>query len=131
MLAQNFKTPVDLEMDEKDFIAHVQFLGILERGEIIYQDAWRPKGKGFNMSLAFANCGTIGCIYGWTQNMQGKKIDQIPDSIPAARHELYCPFQTFDDVHERRNAVTLAQAAIALRNYLTSGEPRWDEALAA
>jgi hypothetical protein len=27
--------------------------------------------------------------------------------------------------------ITPAQAAVALRNYLTEGEPRWEEALAA
>lgn len=129
MLAQNFKTPAELRMTDADFAAHLRFLGMLEREEISHKNILFFKGDGFNMALAWApnpKCGTVGCIYGWTQWMQGKTVDRIPGALPEARHDLYCPRPPI-----RRHEITTAQAAIALRNYLTFGEARWSEAIAS
>lgn len=139
MLAQNFKTPAELGLTDDDFNSHVQVLGMLERQEMPHaHDCFSPPpGQSFNMALAFSKtrCGTVGCIYGWSKFFQGEPVSCVHTTgMTKARADLYCP--EFEWVGPNPNILTLreqittAQAAIALRNYLTHGEPRWEEALA-
>lgn len=129
MLAQNFKTPTDLQISDAEFEALVKVLGMLERQELIYSDVGKnllPIPNGFNMGTweQARACGTARCIGGWAAFLM--KVD-VEGYVIGARcstlNELFwgCP---------NDNKATTAQASIALRNYLTHGEPRWAEAMA-
>lgn len=135
MLAQNFKTPAELGIEELEFGALTKVLGMLERGELIHEP--RMKGNifdpqvqnGFCMACSGiqTSCGTVACIGGWVAILMGNKGPSINEYVnlvegSSSLRDLYWG-------RSRRN-VTPAQAAIALRNYLTHGEPRWEEALA-
>lgn len=141
MLAQNFKTPTALGISDIEFEALVKVLGMLERGDIRYSTKGNysegPKSKlaGFNMWSFYADhaCGTIGCICGWAEDVGG-----LPPYSLVLKHTrtgkcagLDSLFQGEQVVFDYGSArITPAQAAIALRNFLTHGEPRWAEALA-
>lgn len=135
MLAQNFKTASALRITDAEFDALVRVLGALERGELIHvpdrhETLPFPKGQSsFNMNLWNApsneDCGTVHCIGGWAEQFGGITWG-LPRPI-ALTALFYPPLKAkvgYDDI-------TTAQAAIALRNYLTHGEPRWEEALSA
>jgi hypothetical protein len=114
---------------------------MLERGEIPYSAdtgrlrALKPgvRPTAFNMYhfSAQAECGTVCCIYGWAV-----AVGQLPDSdLIIKRFNNDGVSRLFDPACElvaigRTDEIKPAQAAIALRNYLTHGEPRWAEALA-
>ena len=133
MLAQNFKTPAELDLTSAEFDALYKALGMLERGEI-EQDHFTMAATA---KVAPGGCSTPGCILGWANHIAGQALffDKIDYSDPLADLFLYKNSDAF-----RRNfaapnspsvdAVTTAQASIALRNYLTHGESRWDEVLA-
>jgi hypothetical protein len=134
MLAQYFKTPADLGIDDAELAALINVLGILERGEV-RRSEWkqtlnrRPRVmKGFNMLSFYAkgSCGTVGCICGWAEY-----IGKLP-TFSLARKRFYDPrlMQLFEPEIIDSDAVRPDQAAIALRNFLTLGDPRWAEAVA-
>lgn len=138
MLAQNFKTPADLKIDDAEFDALRKVLGMLERAELLPLDTG-VKGDVFCMSATYSNehsCGTIGCIGGYAAVAMGLTGHSIKGHVykyekGGALSELYFPRGTGAGrlLAGLRN-VTPSQGAIALRNYLTHGEPRWAEALA-
>lgn len=124
MLAQNFMTPADLGITDILFESLVKVLGMLERGELKHTPVTMPIPNGFNMADRWIHddCGTACCIMGWCDLVARKQL-----SWPISNHalaDLFCPDMCWAGHH------TPAQAAIALRNYLTHGEPRWAEALA-
>lgn len=127
MLAQNFKTPADLGITAAEFDALVKVLGMLERGELTH-DHWDcpsvPNGFSMIEYITETQCGTVACIAGWA--------DKIADTTFASRHLFNLP-RALDELFSgpTRGDASPSQAAIALRNYLTHGEPRWDEALAS
>lgn len=134
MLAQNFKTPADLGIADADFDALAKVLGMLERQEI--EDL--PKGPR-TFSLAPLNvdlskfymgmvtvgtdCGTAGCILGWARHVARNRI--FPETCGPTYRSTPLGRLFFGDGIFANGA----QAAIALRNYLTHGEPRWAEAM--
>lgn len=124
MLAQNLKTPADLGITDAEFDALAKVLGMLERGELTHTDKRAPTvPNGFNMGVVKTktDCGTVCCIYGWACT--------LCDWHTSISHDLFtvfCPPNI-----GKYSAITPAQAAIALRSYLTHGDPRWDEALAS
>lgn len=141
MLAQNFKTPADLGIQDKWFEALLKLLGMLERGELrhtstvklkpLCDDRVRPEVGLFNMnrwSVAF-ECGTVCCLGGTAEAIGGFRFGRMPEKLV----HLFHPGQESHKVLHRAGGyetITMEQAAIALRNYLSSGEPRWEEALA-
>jgi hypothetical protein len=128
MLAQNFKTPAELGLCDADVEALQKVLGMLERGELHHARLNEPIANGFNMGTIETQhrCGTVCCIAGWAEILRGrKKSGPIPD---AAKRDAYRRLIMPTGWQSGRH--TVAQAAIALRNYLTDGEPRWAEALA-
>ncbi len=138
MLAQNFKTPADLDLTEVEFDALAKVLGMLERGDLTY--AQFAEGDTFNMGFwqSVEKCGTIGCICGWANHVSGGRAFRGVGGTGYRGHneslrDLFIPFR--DPNGEIANAklrrVTMAQAATALRSYLTSGDARWDEAMAS
>lgn len=109
MLAQNFKTPTALGISDIEFESLVKVLGMLERGEI--------EKEQFDMRDVWHPCGAPACLIGWAGHVSGREL-----FTGRRSQDLFLLFAS------RR--ATPAQAAIALRNYLTTGEANWAEALA-
>lgn len=128
MLAQNFKTAADLELEEEDHRALVAALGVFERGEVSHADSGLPcnkprkPNKQFNMSLWHSRneYGTVCCIGGTAELLGGKNLH-----LYGSGHRIDKLF--FPPLNIPWEKITVEQAACALRNYLTIGEPMWSE----
>ena len=142
MLAQNFKTPADLGISDAEFEALVKVLGMLERGEIkntppraryivgapihVTECERAPTHFSMGYEVAYHDCGTSCCIMGWARWVgDDDRLFRDATSINHSAQPLFYPYN--DGILERRVGI----GAIALRNYLTHGEPRWEEALEA
>ena len=139
MLAQNFKTPAELGVSDTEFEALLSVLRMLERGEIkeappdqnwtsIFNLAECPEPTMFSMrtTQATADCGTACCIIGWARFISGDwNILAASISPKHSAYSLFFPHE-MGAIHSRDPS----QGAIALRNYLTFGEPRWAQAVA-
>jgi hypothetical protein len=134
MLAQNFKTPADLEIREVEFKALVTTLGMLERGELKMASEYARDGESadpsqsdpglFHMAAWCTNagCGTVMCIGGTAECIMKQAFKDIPDGLDDLFHMYKTP-------HGFRD-VTVEKAAAATRNYLTYGDARWNEVFA-
>jgi hypothetical protein len=136
MLANNFMTPSALGISDVEFDSLVRVLGMLERGEI-------PEDE-FNMRRVQHPCRTPACLCGWANHVSGGRafpLQQHPRPTMFSNGGAYGPSWR-DFPRQLRElfgyggrptdpiyVATPSQAAIALRNFLTSGEPRWGEAL--
>jgi hypothetical protein len=130
VLAQNFKTAKELGLAEVEVDALVTVLRMLEREDIAQKD--------FHMGHFRHECKTPACICGWAHHVSGGRA--FPElSAHYGPLMLYRRVSDFPSVVElfRLTAprgsggeITPAQAAIALRSFLTRGEPRWAEATA-
>jgi hypothetical protein len=121
MLARSFLSATDLGISEVERDALIQTLGVLERGE----------AKMFDMQRFCHPCGTPACIWGWASHLSGGRaftglMFRVPDKKRDKLFELFDLGLSLSAANPRA-----AQAAIALANYLTTGEPRWAEALAS
>lgn len=130
MLAQNFKTATDLGITDVERESLVKVLGMFERREIT--------GK-FDMSQIHNACGTPACICGWAnfvskgaafplteRSSDGKPMPKWGD-MPKKVLELFFYSNFAPPCAEKARP---AHAALALRNFLTDGEARWEEACA-
>lgn len=131
MLAQNFKTAAELGISEVEIQSLIKVLGMLERGEI---DAAHFSMMNYRREEA---CGTVGCLcgwahmvssaafpevsseVGWTTTLLGERLNEATKSLFA----IGCNFNAWAAAEPRH-------AALALRSYLTTGDARWDLALA-
>lgn len=141
MLAQNFIMPAALGISDIEFESLVKVLGMLERGEIEYMPAtWRdcPRRsdpvtpKFFNMCLIETenNCGTACCILGWARHVAGDRT-LFGGELHQPLKDLFRLGDTSDGyVGKFSEEMLPSEAAVALRSYLTTGEPRWAEAVA-
>lgn len=128
MLAQNFKTAKELGLADVEVEALITVLRMLERGEIGRQE--------FHMGHFQHECRTPACICGWAHHIScGRAFPEL--AAHCGPMILYRRFSEPTIALFRLTAargsggdITPAQAAIALRNYLTYGEPRWAEATA-
>ena len=132
MLAQNFKTPADLGLDDKMYEAHIKVLGMLERGDLRHEELKSGligSGEMFNMSWPKVEleCGTVACIGGWVAILAKEDPEDWVSSRHRSEqlHRLYYPpiMSTGVGLYSK---ITVEQAAIALRNFLTFGEARWE-----
>lgn len=158
MLARTIKSAAELGISDIEHESLLKVLDKLERGELVHapeayaQGGSRPEGDSFNMSayVSVGGCGTVGCIAGWmhlvsggacykrfnfwTQKMLDDHAALFPNStphwslsiIPDALNELFHAANVDVDLED----ITPDQAAQAIRNYLSVGEPRWEEVLA-
>ena len=129
MLAQNYKTASELGIRDIDQQALIKVLGMLERGEFIHwQTRWARKYI-FNMNAPEVHsCGSMGCIVGWAHYLSEGAFtgaSKYPN-WPVGLKELYYPDESIKEIQD----ITVPEAAQALRNYLTTGESRWNEVLA-
>ena len=81
----------------------------------------------FNMNQwrAENDCGTIACIGGTAEAISGENFRAETYLFNKGLQGLFYP----PDLHKRWHDITPAQAATALRSYLTTGDARWDLAL--
>jgi hypothetical protein len=125
MLARSFLSAGDLGISEVERGALVVTLLAFERGEI----------DNFTMRHFRESCGTPTCICGWANHFsEGRAFAEVSSlSGTLAVKRLCCrlpkQLQYLFDIQglPQQAAATQAQAAAALSNYLTFGEPRWDE----
>lgn len=124
MLAQNLKTAADLSVTADQYTALLTVLRMLEREEI-------PAGE-FNMGTITHPCGTPACMLGWANHVAPGSFfppGALSVKIGGWSYNLRDLFAIGPYELPQRQA-TRSQAAIALRSYLTTGEPSWAEALA-
>ena len=136
MLAQNFMTPADLGLNDRQFDALVKTLKLLETNKLRHAMApayrfeiWPADCSFdglFNMAtwISGSACGTVACIGGTACLLAGDELlFHNAEPEPAALDTLFFP-------PLERGKITTEQAARALRSYLTTGDPRWTEAVA-
>ena len=139
MLANNFMTPSALGISDVEFESLVKVLGMLERGEI--------SDEQFTMRRVQHPCRTPACLCGWANHVSGGRAFPLQATSsrpwPFSGTVTYGPrwkelparvLTLFGFGGRPADPVYLAtppQAAIALRSFLTSGEARWAEAIAA
>lgn len=140
MLAQNFLTPADLKIKDDLHAALIQVLGMLERGELIHARsvfnapciftyAYKEKIPSlFNMNNwclkpEDSSCGTVMCIGGACEAIMKREIKEV---YTPGLLGLFHPHDVSSDYWED---ITVEEAALALRNYLTTGKPKWKEVL--
>lgn len=136
MLANNFLPSSALGLSDVEFESLVKVLGMLERREI--------SDDQFTMRRVQHPCRTPACICGWANHVSagrafplyekpGATIFSNPTYRPRWR-DMPRPLRDLFGYDGRATdpvyTATPSQAAIALRNFLTQGEPRWAEALA-
>lgn len=129
MLAQNFKSAADLGITEPEQAALIKVLGMLERGDLIDASQDDECDNGFNMGTHGRGCGTPACIGGWVASLMGADQMQYVDSyMPiygksnGALTDLYWNYI----FAPKRPGV--AESAVALRNFLTTGLTDWVDA---
>lgn len=144
MLAQNFKTAADLSLTEREHSALIGVLGMLERDEVrhvpvkrTFKSRLAPREKTylFNMEHFYtkSDCGTAACIAGAADLFFGSAFivhagfgAGLRFALSRQARELFAPRAISEDDWSQ---ITTAQAAAALRSYLTTGEANWAEAL--
>ena len=133
MLACNYKTAKQLHIKATEHKALVAVLGMLERGEMTHVDVSDPLNLfrvmpdyPFNMA---AFCGTACCIGGWCDILYGTQFQRDSDHMGSNIVDLLYVSNGKIAVGTSLEDVTPAQAALALRNYLTTGKPQWAEVL--
>lgn len=136
MLMQNFKSAADLGITEPQLSALQKTLVLLETGKVQHadfdgrgSDGYREDGPftgHFNMGRwrAVQECGTVCCIAG-TAELVGNV--EFSTATGGALGDLFWAHRM--DASGLA-AITPAQAATALRSYLTTGDARWDLAVA-
>ena len=125
MLARSFLSATDLRISEVERDALIATLYAFERGEV----------ENFTMRHFRESCGTPACICGWANHFsEGRAFAEVssmsgPLAVKKLHSRLPKQLQYLFDIQglPRQSGATQAEAAAALSNYLTSGEPRWDE----
>jgi hypothetical protein len=149
MLAQNFKSAKELGLKNEYLSALIKTLVLLETGKLekhenLYDDdgmtTYIPRSGDakysglFNMGEWATNydCGTVACIGGTAELVGGLKIGELNrlSTSGYSRHHLHdLFFPPIEDCKKFYAEISLEEAAQALRNYLTTGKPKWKEVL--
>lgn len=119
MLMQNFKSAAVLGITDEEHRSLVLVMGMFEREEI-------PR-EAFHMSAV--TCGTKACIMGWCQHVAGNHL------FPANIKDIFNQRPLYEGLFmfgsEKRFCENdPLRAASAIRSYLTTGDARWDLAVA-
>lgn len=135
MLAQNFKTAAELDLSNAQHSALIKVLALFDGGLMKHRRPRSLDGKdaakftgGFNMDQwnTFTHaCGSVCCIGGTAELIAGSPIFDSGLGAEGYLGDLFFPPDT-----SNWPAITVEQGAMALRRYLTTGNPRWDLALA-
>lgn len=136
MLAQNFMTGTDLGIAEIERDALVKVLHMLECGELEFAGKghpWQKDYRGFNLGpwpVERGDCGTVGCFVGWSHIVDRRVF---ADRSYGWTHGYPQPFYDLifgNGAPCKKEHIATGAAASALRNYLTTGDPRWAEVFA-
>lgn len=141
MLAQNFKTAADLKVTEAQKAALSKTLVMLETGKLKFFDRDSPisyldtafEDRRFSGQFNMASwslphtCGTVCCIGGTAEMVGGLPVYSL-DTASEQNEKLDALFYPKNISHYQN--ITPDQAATALRSYLTTGDARWDLAVA-
>ena len=126
--APNFKSANELALNDTEYQSLIKVLGMLERGELEHTTPiGRKLSLPFNMGtfLPHPECGSPGCIIGWARFLGGET------SFARMMHQRCVGLNhLFGGVGAKKKTlayINVPEAAQALRNYLTEGEPRWEE----
>lgn len=121
MLAQNFMSAEALEISEEHRDALIVTLRAFESGRITAKD--------FDLDeWVFTNsCGTVRCIGGWVEFLNPGVLFASAwanGMLPSELDDLFSPIAYRMGGHFDGDC-TVAEATMALRNYLTIGSPDW------
>lgn len=140
MLAQNFKSAADLGIEEVELSALISVLYMLEREEVVLKFRSDGKQNAIHMDNYLAGddteCGTTGCIIGWAHKLSGRiAFPELRGSHWDATSKFErrltreaCDLFYIDN--NRSHPDRVDQIAAALRSWMTTGNARWDLALA-
>lgn len=150
MLAQNFMTAEALGITEKQRDALIKTLALMDSGKLSHTTsygAYHPQEREFPGSRAFTghfnmsewgyrfDCGTVACIGGTAELLAGERlfspmtmITLTRTHLPPFLQDLFYP--AIGVLCDSWDEITVEQAAMALRSYLTVGHPHWELALA-
>ncbi len=134
-LPTTYKTAEELKISEKEHTALQQVMQMLESGEIAERDLYqhlvhqtKPKVLHMGSTRCSTACGTAACIGGWVAILTDEEnIDEYVwgqnwlNNPRAPLHNLYW--------QHTRGRTTTAQAAQAIKNFLTTGDPNWASVL--
>lgn len=125
------KSAIALAINENEYQALIRILDGLKSGKFVHgrdRDGERP---GFNMGSF--HCGTAGCIGGWVGVLisggflGGKAMEMMEGCVHvyAANQSpgLYDLF--YPTVETNYSNITIDDAALAIENFLNTGEPNW------
>jgi hypothetical protein len=138
----NFLSAEELKIDDWEHAGLVEVMRRLERGELRHivpeheRHSTYQTPDGFNMAFDGVGAfGTVACIGGWVARTAGMRAEVHVQNIrPGDPLEpLYYPTELSDPHDDRRlwYKITTEQAAAAIRNFLTTGAPRWLEVVGA
>lgn len=142
MLAQNFKSADELGLDKQEKEALVKTLALLETGKLIHTPFFVHTLDGentftghFNMAEwnTVAECGTVACIGGTAELIGNLEVDQLMNKADNGNEELselFYPSIIGAECRYTWRHIKPAQAARALRSYLTTGKANWISAVA-
>jgi hypothetical protein len=124
MLAQNFKTAQELGIEEPLYRALQTVLKRLETNDLIHDTRYNttlPNAFCMNIDKCASKCGTVACLAGWASIEMGVRVSDVIHNECLDR--LFYPGDNYD-----YDAITTEMAAIALRNYFTTGIIDWSHA---
>lgn len=149
MLARSFKTARQLRIRQDVYDALILALHYFEREEpnhldieiapsviLVEAEMGNPvPPPNFNMRCwrQKHDCGTVCCIGGTAEMLAGMpyaSIDRYSHEGPVVKLELMNLFYPYE-IGIPWNYITVAMAAQALSNYLTTGKSNWQEVVAA
>ena len=142
MTEDNFLSSDALSLTPKEYSALVEVLHELEDGEIVYDPTCKTERKGFNYAsiAVHHDKGTCACIAGWAKIIGGNHT-----FAAAIEKEAFGPVRSmiigisprvdalidlfFGPLYRKWElaSVTPQEAAKAIRNYLTTGNPNWHQ----
>lgn len=143
MLAQNFKSAADLGITDRHQQALQKTLTLAETGKLVHVDPTTFEsvavGAGFtgHFNMSWWNqsktCGTCCCLGGTAEligGLQENELDELADRNPELKNLFYPGMHRQQHLGIDMKKITPKQAATALRSYLTTGDARWDLAIA-
>jgi len=143
-MSKKLKTAKELGLQDEHYCALVKALDALQKGTIrhvrnprcIHGDGSGLKVDRFNMSYwrTEANCGTVGCIGGTAEVVGGLEMWSLGNAASdmgdsSGLYNLFYPHELDTPDDDDWDKITPKHAVKALKNYLTSGEPRWLEVM--
>ncbi len=83
----------------------------------------------FDMNQAISVCGTFACIGGHMAQLMGMTEFNAINEYVLGNDELHVLFYPDDRAGVDWDDITPAQAVLAIDNFLSSGDPEWNEVI--